>query len=340
MLTSDHRESLMRSCRVCAVAAYLAASLILPMVSEAQDASQYENLHVLPQDISRSELREVMLRNLTGLGLPRRQNEGCLYCHVGDMDQPSSTWAWASDEKTAKRKARVMMEMVMDINSALVGLEDRVAPEMEVTCFTCHSGRTDPRSLPEILKAVYADEGVDATVERYRALRERYYAADAYDFRAGVLADLAAEFAQDGAYEDGMRLSALNEEVFPGDAATRRSTISLQLAYTAGQDGVIKALSEYDSLSEAEPAEVITFGVLDGLGWYLFRTDHQDAALTVFRKNRELFGEDYIPNESLADALNLTGDRDTAIAIFEDWLVRNPDHAMARRRLADLRERG
>lgn len=328
----------MSSCRVCAAAAYLAVSLILPTASEAQDAALYENLHVLPVDISRGELSEVMLQNLLGLGLPRRQSEGCLYCHVGDMDEPSATWAWASDEKTAKRKARVMMEMVRQINSTLAGLEDRVAPELEVTCFTCHSGRTDPRPLPEILKAVYAEDGIEATVERYRTLRERYYAADAYDFRLGVLGNLAAEFARDGAYEDGMQLSALNEEVFPGEVAARRSTISLQLAHTAGQDGVMQALSEYEALRGSEPPAVITPGVLDGLGWYLFRTDRRDAALTVFRKNQELFGEDYIPNESLADALNLTGDRDTAVSLFEEWLARNPDHAMARRRLADLRE--
>jgi len=210
---------------------------------------------------------------------------------------------------------------------------------MEVTCFTCHAGRTDPRRLPAMLKAVYAEDGIDATVERYRALRERYFAAGAYDFRPGVLANLAADFARNGAYEDGMRLSALNEEVFAGDAGARRSTISLQLAHTAGLDGVTWALSQYDALSEAEPPGVMTPGVLDGLGWYLFRTDRQDAALTVFQKNRELFPVDYIANESLADGLNLTGDRDAAISMFEEWLVRNPEHAMARRRLADLRER-
>ena len=68
----------MSSCRVCAAAAYLAVSLILPTASDAQDAAQYENLHVLPPDISSRELSEAMLQNLLGLGLPRRQSEGCL----------------------------------------------------------------------------------------------------------------------------------------------------------------------------------------------------------------------------------------------------------------------
>jgi tetratricopeptide (TPR) repeat protein len=313
------------------------AGLLLPLTSQAQDAPLYDNLLVLPQNISRDELGDVMLQNLLGLGLPRRQNEGCLFCHVGDMDQPRSSWAWASDDKAPKRTARVMMEMVRDINASLLGLEDRVAPGLEVTCATCHAGRTDPRPLPEVLEAAYVEAGIEGTIQRYRVLRDRYFGANAYDFRIGVLADLAAEFARDGAYEDGMRLMALNEEVHPGNATARRSTIALQLIRAAGQNGVTQTLEDFDVLREGEPAGVINPGVLDGLGWYLFRTDRRDDAVGVFRRNLELFAGHYIPNESLADALNLTGDRDTAISMFEGWLALNPDHAMARRRLADLR---
>ena len=50
-----------------------------------------ENLQVLPHDISEDALSESMLENLRGLGLRRRQNEGCLHCHVGDMEQPSDS---------------------------------------------------------------------------------------------------------------------------------------------------------------------------------------------------------------------------------------------------------
>ena len=83
----------------------------------AQDTSQvYENLQVLPGDISEDALNEVMLGNLRGLGLPRLEGRGCLFCHVGDMDRPRGEWDYASDEKLTKRKARVMMAMVREIN--------------------------------------------------------------------------------------------------------------------------------------------------------------------------------------------------------------------------------
>ena len=71
----------------------------------------------------------------------------------------------------------------------------------------------------------------------------------------------------------------------------------------------------------------------------LYRRDRQDDALAVFRRNHQQFPEEYIPNESLADALWDQGERETAIEMFEAWLERHPDHAMARRRLATLESR-
>ena len=49
--------------------------------------------------------------------------------------------------------------------------------------------------------------------------------------------------------------------------------------------------------------------------------------------------DEYIPNESLADALWFMDEREEAIRMFEAWLERHPGHDMARRRLATLRER-
>ncbi len=40
---------------------------------------------------------------------------------------------------------------------------------------------------------------------------------------------------------------------------------------------------------------------------------------------------------SLADALWFSGERATAIQMYEDWLERHPDHPMARRRLTNLK---
>ena len=66
----------------------------LPAGARAQDQNRtpgYTNLQVLPADISRAELNEIMHANLQGLGLPRRANEGCFHCHAGSMDDPRET---------------------------------------------------------------------------------------------------------------------------------------------------------------------------------------------------------------------------------------------------------
>jgi tetratricopeptide (TPR) repeat protein len=300
----------------------------------------FQNLQVLPADISRAQLNLVMVSNLAGLGLPRRQNEGCLFCHVGNMEQAVATWDFASDDKTEKRKARMMMSLVTDINGRLADLEDRVAPSLEVTCYTCHAGRTDPRPLPDLMRAAYAERGIDGTVAQYRALSSRYFGGDAYDFRIGVLAGFADEIAGGGAFDDALAISALNEEVYPDDPQARRATVSLVIRSALAEEGVVGALTEFDRARATEDPSVVTVGVLDGLGWGLFRSERQDEALQVFRKNLAEFPDQYVPNESLADALRLTGDPEAAILMFEAWLEQNPDHAMARRRLTNLRGGG
>ncbi len=303
--------------------------------SFAQDA--FENLHVLPNDVSEDELSASMLENLRGLGLRRRQSEGCLHCHVGDMEQPSDSWDWASDAKPAKSKARTMMAMVRDINAQhLAKLEARLEPPMRVTCYTCHAGRIDPRPLPDVLAAAYGDGGIESAIARYRELRERYFGGDAYDFRVGVLAGVAFEMASRGAFDDAVALAELNAEVHPKEPAARRIWMQLRLGRTHAESGITAALSEFDRWLRGPEPEGIDPALLDGVGWGLYRRDRQDDALAVFRRNRQQFPEEYIPNESLADALWLQGERETAIEMFEAWLERHPDHAMARRRLATL----
>ena len=324
-----------------AASALVAAALLAgPEVAAArvQDDESFENLQVLPEDITRRELNRWMLGNLRGLGLPRRQNQGCLFCHVGDMERPVDTWDFASDEKTTKQKARVMMAMVADINERhLSQLPERLDASLRVTCYTCHAGRTDPRPLPAVLMAAYEAGGVDSAITRYHTLRERYFGADAYDFRVRTLSGLATQLANRGAYDDALAVAATNTEVYPNEPVARLTGILIGLERILQEGGVAAALAEFDRVKVGEYAAMVSPGLLDGLGWRLSRRDRHPDAIEVFRKNLAEFPDEYIPNESLADALSMAGDRDTAIRMFEEWLERHPDHAMARRRLTNLR---
>ncbi len=123
--------------------------------------TEFTNLEVLPQDITRQEIVSLMRSYVGAVGGGR-----CSYCHlVSDaLDEPSEDFA--SDEKAAKRNARVMMEMVSRINSTtLPSLPDRRSPNVEVTCSTCHAGLIRPEAIADVMSTVLEDVGVDAAVE-------------------------------------------------------------------------------------------------------------------------------------------------------------------------------
>ncbi len=80
-----------RFCRQSILAFVAVSWLASPGRAQNRDAG-FENLQVLPQNISLDDLGEIMPGNLRGLGLRRLAGEGCLFCHVGDMEQPRDTW--------------------------------------------------------------------------------------------------------------------------------------------------------------------------------------------------------------------------------------------------------
>lgn len=62
----------------------------------------------------------------------------CNYCHVNKSGQ----WDYPADDKEEKLTARVMIKMVLDVNKTTF------RGNTEVSCYTCHRGRTEPTGLP------------------------------------------------------------------------------------------------------------------------------------------------------------------------------------------------
>lgn len=304
----------------------------------AQDAPIYTNLHVLPQDISRAELSRTMLANLSGLGLRRRANEGCLFCHVGSMEVPASEWDWASDENPMKPKARTMMAMVADINETYLARIDRTS-SVDVGCYTCHAGRTNPMSLPEVLEKQYQEGGIQALIDSYRTLRTRYFASDAYDFRVGVLSSVAQTIAEAGQIGDAARVHELNIE-HSDDASAHRGLIQLRMVEALGTDGIAAMVARYHSLKQDHPPEAYSPMLIDPLAWYLFRGGQQEAGYRLFSLNFEEHPGAYLTTEDLAWGNEMTGRHDRAIALAEAWLATHPDHELGLRLLSDLRREG
>ncbi len=147
----------------------------------------------------------------TGLGVR------CQHCHVsrGADSDDLTAFDFASDQKDAKRKARVMLRMTRAINQEYL---PQVKGELglRVTCATCHHGREHPEAIEDVVKRELAAGGLATAKDAYRRLRAEHYGGWAYDFGEDLLAGLAQDLLRAGQTADAIGLLELNLEFHPG----------------------------------------------------------------------------------------------------------------------------
>jgi hypothetical protein len=185
-------------------------------VAEAQIPEKFENLEVLPKDISRAELTQVMRSFAMGLGVR------CQYCHVvkqGGNPNNLESLDFTADDKIEKKKARVMMKMVRTINITLLpDVPERAEPQVAVQCVTCHRGSPLPKTLDRVLVEAIAKQGVDSAVARYRQLREQTLVQGRYNFSEQTLNEVAQQLVAAQKTAEAIRMLELNQEFNPGSA--------------------------------------------------------------------------------------------------------------------------
>jgi len=116
-------------------------SLVQVSAAYAQIPDKFTNLKVLPKDIGKRDLINMMKGATRGLGVR------CTFCHVGEGDD-LSTFDFAADEKSHKMKARVMFSMVKQINNEfLPKIAENSEKPPQITCFTCHNGKEHPQLM-------------------------------------------------------------------------------------------------------------------------------------------------------------------------------------------------
>ncbi len=174
----------------------------------AQD-SQYKNLKVLPKDITKDKLTNVMKSWSQALGVR------CNFCHVGEPNAPLSSYDFASDEKGHKRITRQMVDMVKAINADYM---TKIDEDASVNCRTCHHGLASPRTLGEALNRTLERKGLDEAVKSYGQLRQRYYGSDSYDFTEDSLLQYASFLSNKGKGKEAVRFLKLNIEHYPKSA--------------------------------------------------------------------------------------------------------------------------
>lgn len=179
----------------------------------------------------------------------------CTHCHVGEEGMPLSTFDFASDEKRTKLVAREMMRMVDDINGRLQTLPGRASDGPRVTCATCHHGLSRPMTLAAFMTEAATTAGVDSAVRTYKALWQRYYGSDAYDFRENSLNSAAFRLARAQKFEEALAMLRLNEEKYPAGVAmyvTRGTVMLIKGDTTAAEAAFREAIRRDPANDEAK----------------------------------------------------------------------------------------
>jgi tetratricopeptide (TPR) repeat protein len=213
--------------RAASVAAALAGILaLLPATARGQMIipDKFENLKVLPKDISKEKLTEVMRGFAGGLGVR------CTFCHVEKKDGPGiERIEWAKDDKDEKNDARLMLKMVNSINTdTLQKISD--AGERQVTCETCHRGQEKPPDpLADILTEAAHTGGPPAAIAKYKELREQSLEAGLYDFRPGSVVAVGRRLSEEKKAADAIALLRASAGLFPKSADLAAATGQLLL---------------------------------------------------------------------------------------------------------------
>jgi hypothetical protein len=214
------------------------------------------NTHVIAHNTPVMQVIGVM-RNFTfNLGVR------CQFCHVGEEGQPLTQFNFTSDEKRTKVVARQMMLMVQDINRRLDSLPGRMTPGLQVTCNTCHRGTSRPVPLANLISDAANAAGADSAIRAYRALRTRYYGADAYDFGEGSLNTAAFRLGNAKKFDEAFAILRLNEELYPNSSGMYvfRGNINLMKADTAAAEAAFREAVRLDPSNAEAKGRLVAIG--------------------------------------------------------------------------------
>jgi tetratricopeptide (TPR) repeat protein len=221
--------------RLLGIAALFAS--VAPGAISAQIPDEFTNLKLFPAEIEKRQLTGIMRSFTEALGVR------CNHCHVGENPDSLDGYDFASDEKEAKRIARVMLRMSNAINDDFLPETGR-ENVAQVRCVTCHRGIRKPVPLKNVVLAAAEEGGIEGAAAEYRALREKHFGAGAYDFGPASLDGVTEALAmQKGDFEGAAAINDLNLEFHPESAYTLYLRARLLLR-GGDRDGAIAALEK------------------------------------------------------------------------------------------------
>ncbi len=239
-----------------------AALAATPLVLQAQTPAEEppKNLQVLPKDMPREQVIQIMRRFAGALGVR------CDACHAQASGAAAANGPprmdFSSDEKENKKVARAMLRMVIDINGKYIPETGRTLTDRtRVTCETCHHGASKPRTLSaELLNAADA-KGIDSAVVRYRELRDKNYGRAVFDFGEPSLVGVAEELSRAKKVDDAQKILALNLEFYPKSVMTITAIAQNQ----AAKGDTAAAIATVNKALEGDPNNPMLKRMLSGL---------------------------------------------------------------------------
>ncbi len=221
---------------------FLISIFVLSVSTNAQMPDKFKNLKILPKDITKDQLDKIMDSFTEGLGV------NCEFCHV--RNDNTDKMEFNLDTKESKNKARIMLQMTMDINKKYLSQLSQFTDNIEqVSCITCHHGNKEPKMLQDVLYSVVQKAGVDSAISTYHQLHDQYYGGFNYDFRDHSLVQLVQMLDKDQKYDDAMKIAQLNLEMYPTSGV---ATFGLGQVYEAKGDKE-DAIATYKKAIELMP---------------------------------------------------------------------------------------
>jgi len=186
----------------------LLATLASPGAAQIPD--KFTNLKVLPADIPRDSLINIMR------GFSLSLNVRCQFCHVGGDGVSFKDVDFSKDDDIHKQRARFMLRMVDSLNKVVLPkLPGLTGNALRIECKTCHRGFSRPLLLTQALQETLDTGGIAAAVARYRALREKEPMEGRWDFGQWEMNLWSERLAAAGRTMDAIAAYELNLEFFP-----------------------------------------------------------------------------------------------------------------------------
>lgn len=129
----------------------------------------WENLKVLPQDISKDSLKYLMNNYSTSLGVK------CNYCHAVSKKDPTKL-DFPSDAKIEKEIGRGMIKMTNEINATYFRPhfpDPKPAQVNVVNCVLCHRGTANPEKYLSQMGDMYKTYDPDRDNRKEKILEKK-----------------------------------------------------------------------------------------------------------------------------------------------------------------------